>query len=289
MSLQRWLANGPLLTDGAWGTQLQAHGLAPGDCPDTWNLLHPGRVREVAAAYVTAGSRVILTNTFRSNAVTLAGHGIAKQTASLNRAGVAISREAAAPAGALVFAAIGPSGKMLMTGETTESELFAAFSQQAAALAEAGADALLIETMSDITEASIALRAAKTTALPVIVSFAFDTGKNKDRTMMGSTPEQVAHAMDDAGADAVGANCGVGIDAAIQLCGRLRSACRLPLWVKPNAGLPEVVDGVTVYRTAAEEFASKIPALVAAGASFVGGCCGSTPEFIRAAASRVVP
>ena len=287
--LANWLAAGPLLTDGAWGTELQARGLEPGDCPDTWNLLHPDRVREVAAAYVAAGSRVILTNTFRSNAVTLAGHGIAKQTESLNRAGVAISKDAAAPANALVFAAIGPSGKMLMTGETSESELFAAFGQQAAALAEAGADALLIETMSDIDEAAIALRAAKTTALPVIVSFAFDTGKNNDRTMMGSTPEQVARAMAEAGADGVGANCGVGIETAIALCGRLRSACDLPLWIKPNAGLPEVVDGVAVYKTAAEDFAARIPALIAAGASFVGGCCGSNPDFIRAAASRMAP
>lgn len=288
MNLRKWLAQGPLLTDGAWGTELQARGLTPGDCPDAWNLLHPDRVREVASAYVAAGSQVILTNTFRSNAVTLAGHGIAKQAAALNRAGVEISKDAAGDS-ALVFAAIGPSGKMLLTGETTEDELFAAFAQQAAALAEGGANALLVETMSDIEEATIALRAAKTTALPVIVSFAFDTGKNKDRTMMGSTPEQVARAMAEAGADGVGANCGVGIETAIVLCGRLKAACNLPLWIKPNAGLPEVVDGVTVYRTAAKEFASKIPALVAAGADFVGGCCGSTPEFIRAAAAQVMP
>lgn len=288
MSLHEWLGQGPLLTDGAWGTELQSRGLTPGDCPDAWNLLHPDRVREVASAYVAAGSRVILTNTFSSNAVTLAGHGIAKQATALNRAGVEISKDAAGDR-ALVFAAIGPSGKMLLMGETTENELFAAFAEQATALAEGGAHALLVETMSDIEEAKIALRAAKTTALPVIVSFAFDTGKNKDRTMMGSTPEQVARAMAEAGADGVGANCGVGIETAILLCGRLKAACDLPLWIKPNAGLPEVVDGVTVYRTAAEEFASKIPALVAAGADFVGGCCGSTPEFIRAAAARVMP
>jgi methionine synthase I (cobalamin-dependent) len=176
---------------------------------------------------------------------------------------------------------------MLLTGETTEDELMAAFGEQAAAHAEAGADALLIETMSDIAEASIALRAAQPTGLPVIVSFAFDTGRNKDRTMMGSTPEDCARAMAEAGADGVGANCGVGIDAAVLLCRRMKAVCDLPLWMKPNAGLPEVVDGVATYRTEAEAFAAKVPDLVAAGAAFVGGCCGSHPGFIQAIATRV--
>jgi 5-methyltetrahydrofolate--homocysteine methyltransferase len=273
-----------LVADGAWGTELQARGLDAGDCPDVWNLKHPDRVLEVAAAYVAAGSQVILTNTFRSNRVTLAGHGLADQTVAINRAGARLSLEAARGR-ALVFASIGPSGKMLLTGETTEEQLFSAFQEQAGALASAGVDALLVETMSDIEEARIALRAARTTGLPVIVSFAFDTGKNKDRTMMGSTPEQVAVAMAEAGADGVGANCGVGISAAVTLCTRLRAACGLPIWVKPNAGLPEMVEGVVTYRTGAEEFAARAPELIAAGASFVGGCCGSDPGFIRAVAA----
>ena len=283
MGLAEWLARGPLVADGAWGTELQARGLDAGECPDAWNLKHPDKVLEVAAAYVAAGSQVILTNTFRSNRVTLAGHGLADETVAINRAGARLSLEAARGR-ALVFASIGPSGKMLLTGEATEEQLFSAFQEQAGALASAGVDALLIETMSDIEEARIALRAARSTGLPVIVSFAFDTGKNKDRTMMGSTPEQVAAAMAEAGADGVGANCGVGISAAVALCKRLRAACSLPLWVKPNAGLPEMVEGVVTYRTGAEEFAARAPELVAAGASFVGGCCGSDPGFIRAVA-----
>src|ERR1017187_955643 len=190
--------------DGAWGTELQARGLAPGAAPDTWNLTHPERVEAVARAYVQAGSQVILTNTFRANAVAMEG-GLE----AINRAGVEISKRAAAGR-ALVFASIGPTGKMLMAGEIGGELAHAAFAAQAMALAAAGADALLVETMSDIEEARLAVAAAKSTGLPVIVSFAFDSGKSKDRTMMGATPEAVAAAMVEAGADAVGSNCGVG-------------------------------------------------------------------------------
>jgi methionine synthase I (cobalamin-dependent) len=123
--------------------------------------------------------------------------------------------------------------------------------------------------------------------LPVLVSFAFDTGRNKDRTMTGVTPERAAKAMTDAGADAVGANCGVGIEQAAALCRRMRAATDLPLWMKPNAGMPEVVDGVVVYRVTPEQFAASVPLLRDAGASFIGGCCGTNPDFIRAAASAL--
>ena len=176
--LREWLAGGLLITDGAWGTELQARGLDPGTVPDTWNLTHPERVEAVARAYVEAGSQVILTNTFRANSVAMAG-----DLEAINRAGVATSKRAAAGK-ALVFASIGPTGKLLMTGEMSEEQATAAFAAQAAALAEAGADALLVETMSDIEEARLAVKAAKSTGLPAIVSFAFDSGKNKDRTMM---------------------------------------------------------------------------------------------------------
>lgn len=279
--IQGWLKSGPLLADGAWGTQLQARGLASGDSPDSWNLEHPEKVEQVAREYVEAGSRVILTNTFRANRISLAAHDLGHLTASINRAGVEISRRAAAGK-ALVFASIGPSGKMLMTGEVTESQLEEVFAEQAAALAAGGADAILCETFSDLDEARIALRAVKTAGLPVIVSFAFDTGKNKDRTMMGVTPERAAAAMQQDGAAAVGANCGAGIDLFIPLCARLRAACTLPLWIKPNAGLPEIVAGQIVYKTSPTEFTAHVPRILEAGASFVGACCGSNPEFIRA-------
>lgn len=283
MHLEQWLKNSPVLTDGAWGTELQQQGLPAGECPDHWNLAFPEKVMKVARSYVEAGSQIILTNTFRSNRVTLTGHGLADQTRTLNRKGVTLSREAASGRAA-VFASMGPTGKMLMMGETSEDEIKAAFTEQAEALAEAGADALILETMTDLAEAKIALAAARRVGLPVIVSFVFDSGKQKDRTMMGATPEQVAREITEAGADGLGANCGLGISGFIPLCRRLKAATSLPVWIKANAGLPEIVDGKPVYRTSPEDFASFVPSLADAGADFVGGCCGTNPAFIAACA-----
>lgn len=287
MSWQEWVCGGLVLTDGAWGTELQKRGLGLGECPDAWNLSHAEDVEDVARCYRQAGSLVILTNTFRANPISLAGHGLADRCAEINRAGVEISKKAAG--GALVFASIGPSGKLLAAGDVTEDELAAAFCAQARALALSRPDALLLETFSELEEALIALRTAKTTGLPVIVSFAFDTGKNKDRTMTGVTPEQAVKAMTESGADAVGANCGVGIEQLVSVCRRMRAATHLPLWMKPNAGLPEVVDGAIQYRVTAAQFASFVPSLREAGATFIGGCCGTDPQFIRAAAAALVP
>lgn len=278
--LNDWLAGKVMISDGAWGTQLQARGLPSGTTPDTWNLSHPEKVQEVARAYVEAGSQVILTNTFRANAVAMREFSAANLDA-INRAGVAISKSAAGNK-ALVFASIGPTGKILMSGEVSADQVADAFKAQAESLAEAGADALLIETMSDVQEARLAVEAARRTGLPVIVSFAFDSGKNKDRTMMGATPEKVAEAMVEIGADAIGANCGVGVELSTPICARLRAACDLPLWIKPNAGLPKIEGNSIRYETSSEYFASHFAALVGAGASFVGSCCGSTPDFIRA-------
>jgi methionine synthase I (cobalamin-dependent) len=282
------LAHAPVVTDGAWGTQLQSLGLPPGEHPDFWNLTHPDRVKEVAGRYVAAGSSIILTNTFRSNAVALGSQGGGERIAALNAAGVGISR-AAAGASARVFASMGPAGKMLMSGDVTAEELASAFGEQARAIAGAGADAIVIETMSDLEEAIIALRAAKSTGLPVVVSMVFDSGKEKDRTMMGATPEQVASALTEAGADAIGANCGLGMEGVIPVCARLRNATHLPIWIKPNAGLPEMIDGRVTYRTTAALFAGGAADLRAAGADFIGGCCGTTPDFVRALVAALHP
>lgn len=279
--IQTLIAGAPVITDGAWGTQLQALGLSSGDCPDSWNISHPDDVRQVARRYVEAGSQVILTNTFRSNRIALEGYGLAGQTAALNRAGVEHSRQAAGTATA-VFASIGPSGKMLMTGEVTPDQLAAAFREQAEALASAEPDALLIETMTDLDEALLALAAARETGLPVIVSMVFDSGKEKDRTMMGKTVEEVARALTAAGADVVGANCGLGIERYVPIGRRLRSATPQPIWIKPNAGLPEMVEGRIRYRTTPEQFATEALGLRDAGVHFLGGCCGTTPDHIRA-------
>jgi len=271
------------LTDGAWGTEFQKLGAALGTCADEWNLTKPDLVRQVAGSYVQAGSRVILTNTFRANSISLAPYGLQDHMEAINRAAVKLSRQAAGNS-ALVFASIGPSGKLLLTKEVTAEQLKLTFSQQVRALAAEGPDALLLETMTDLTEARIAAAAALETGLPVIVSFVFDSGKNRDRTIMGTTPEQVATSLTGDGVHAIGANCGLGIRDFIPVCQRLAAASPLPIWIKPNAGLPEMIAGSAHYKTTPAEFASSALELVSAGATFLGGCCGTNPEFIRALA-----
>lgn len=280
-TIEKLIAAGPVVTDGAWGTQLQARGLAIGEFPDAWNLTQPELVGAVARAYVAAGSRVILTNTFGASRIRLAENALADRVVEINRQGVEISRAAAAGRAA-VFASMGPSGKLLMNGEVSAGELQAAFAEQAAALAQGGADALVVETMSDLEEATLAVAAARTTGLPVVACMVFDSGKNLDRTMMGTTPEQAAQALSAAGADVIGANCGQGIAGFLPICQRLRAATDQPLWIKPNAGLPQLVDGRAVYAGTPENFARLVPALIAAGANFVGGCCGTSPDFVAA-------
>ena len=279
--IQRLAAAGPVLTDGAWGTQLQARGLAPGENPDLWNLSRREKVSEVAGAYVDAGSQIILTNTFGANRFRLEGTGAEDRVKAINEAGARISREAAGSS-VLVFASIGPSGKLLITGDVTEAELRAAFAEQAQALASGGADGIVVETMQDLEEARLAVDAAKATGLPVVASMVFDSGKDKDRTMMGATPEQAASALLEAGADVIGANCGQGIAGFVKICARLKSAADgHPVWIKANAGLPQTQTGRAVYAMTAAEFASHVPAVLSAGATFIGGCCGTTPEFIQ--------
>lgn len=285
-TIEKLIAAGPIVSDGAWGTQLQARGLAIGDFPDAWNLSHPERVAEVARAYVDAGSRVILTNTFGANRIRLAENSLGDRVAEINRRGVEISRQAA-DGKAAVFASIGPTGKLLMNGEVSAEEMLAAFTEQARAMAEGGADALVVETMSDLEEAKLAVAAARATGLPVVACMVFDSGKNLDRTMMGTTPEQAAQELTAAGADVIGANCGQGIGGFLPLCQRLRAATDRPIWMKPNAGLPQLVEGRAVYVGTPEDFAGHIPALLKAGANFVGGCCGTSPQFVSAVCHRL--
>lgn len=277
------VARGPVVTDGAWGTQLQARGLSIGACPDEWNLSHPDKVEEVARAYVTAGSQIILTNTFGANRVRLAEFGLADKVAEINRRGAEISKRAAGGK-ALVFASVGPTGKMICAGEVGEEELTAAYTAQAVALRAGGADGIVIETMAELEEIKCALAAAKTTGLPVVASMVFDTG---GRTMMGVSPEQAAQELTAAGVDVIGSNCGNGIAAFLPICEQLRVATKLPIWIKANAGMPEMVDGAVRYKTSPSEFASHVPALVKAGAAFIGGCCGTTPAHLQAVAAAV--
>ena len=198
------IAAGPVLTDGAWGTQLQERGLPLGACPDAWNLTQPAKVEEVARAYVEAGSRVILTNTFGANRFILARHGLADQ-GGRNQPGRRGHLAPSGPGPAPRFSPrSGPRGVMLMMGQVKQEELQAAFAEQARAIAEAGADGIAIETMSDPAEAALAVAAARETGLPVVACMTFDSGAKKDRTMMGTTPEQAAEELAAAGADVIG-------------------------------------------------------------------------------------
>ncbi len=285
--IERLVSERPVLTDGAWGTELFAQGLGAGECPDAWNVTFPDRVLELARAYAGAGSRVILTNTFGANRIALGRHGHAHRTREINQAGVEISRRAANGC-ALVFAAIGPSGKLLGLGDVAETELREAFAEQAEALARAGADALVIETMSDLDEARLAVSAARATGLPVVACMAFDSGKAKTQTMMGTTTGAAARALTDAGADVIGANCGQGIESYVKLYEGLASATHRPIWLKPNAGVPQLEGNQTVYATSPGEFAQAASALAEAGATFIGGCCGTTPAFIQALARVLI-
>ncbi len=285
-AISRLIENGSVLTDGAWGTQLAAAGLPAGEPPDLWNISNAAAVEAVARSYVDAGSKVILTNTFRANRVALDHCTPTPDVRALNAAGVRISR-AAAEERAAVFASMGPSGKMLVSGDLTEEELVTAFDEQAAALAAAGVDAIVVETMTDLDEAVIAVSAAKRTKVPVVASMVFDSGPDKTRTMMGVTIEDAVAALTEAGADVIGANCGVGIDHYLVVCQRLRNATSLPIWIKANAGLPQYAEGKVTYAETPEHFASKAMEICAAGANFIGGCCGTTPAFISAIAKQL--
>ncbi len=278
------LADAPVITDGAWGTQLQQRGLPIGAAPDPWNLDHPSRVADVARGYVEAGSRIILTNTFGASRVLLDRHGLSDKAVSINVAGARISVSEAAGK-ARVFGSMGPTGKMVSMGEIGHDELRACYAEQAEALASGGVDGFVIETMTDLEEAAIAVSAAAATGLPVVACMTYGSGKGGDRTMMGVTPEQAAEGLMAAGASLVGANCGQGPEGMVTIVERLRAATGRPVWAKPNAGLPRIVEGSAVYDQTPDLFVQGARALVAAGAGFIGGCCGTSPEFIRALAS----
>jgi methionine synthase I (cobalamin-dependent) len=283
--IEQLLVSTPVIIDGAWGSMIQKSGLQVGEVADGYNVTHPDKVEQVARAYVEAGSQIILTNTFQSNRLSLSSAGLVDKIDEINTSGVKISKRAAGDS-ACVFASIGPGDKMLMMGQTTEDELNDVYTEQAALLAEAGADGIVIETMSDLTEIIIAVTAARRTGLPVVACMIFDSGPGKDRTMMGVSAADAAARLTEAGADVIGANCGQGIEGFISVCRQMRSSTPLPLWMKANAGLPEMVDGQTVYNTDADAFADTAQVLYEAGAGFIGGCCGTTPEFIRALVRR---
>ncbi|MCL2030858.1 MAG: homocysteine S-methyltransferase family protein [Oscillospiraceae bacterium] len=278
-----------LVSDGAWGTFLHEKGLKPGECPESWCASRFDDVAEVARGYVAAGADMVQSNSFGGSCFKLEHYGLADEAAALNEAAARASRAAAGEA-VWVIASIGPTGKMLVTGEVTEEELYGAFKTQAVALEAGGADAVCIETMSDAAEAVQAIRAAKeNTGLEVICTFTFErTVRGDFRTMMGLSPADAAKAAVEAGADIIGSNCGNGIVYMVEIVNEMRAVDNdIPILVHANAGLPRVVDGRNVFPDAPEDMARQAPALIAAGANIIGGCCGTTPAHIQAIADAV--
>lgn len=283
MNILEELKHRVLLSDGAWGTLLQGKGLTPGECPEYWNITHRNDVLQIARSYIEAGSDIIETNSFGGSRLKLSQYGLGDLTGELNQAAASISREAA---GGLkhVAGSVGPTGKMLLMGDVTESELYESFKEQVVALEKGGADIIIIETMSALDEASLAVRAAKkNTKCTVIITMTFSRDmKGEYHTMMGVTPSEMVISMKEAGADIVGSNCGNGIEDMIGVVKAIRSTdSRIPVMIQANAGIPEFVDGVTVYRESPQLMVSFVPELIKAGANIIGGCCGTTPDHIR--------
>lgn len=278
----------PLLCDGAMGTQLMLAGLEQGNCGEAWNVSHPERVLAIQRRYAQAGADCLLTNTFGGSRIMLNRHSHADDVVAINTAGVRVAREAFGDRDGYVIGDIGPFGGLMEPfGEFTENQVRDAFREQAGALVAAGADAIIIETQTSLEELGIGLSAAREAgAACVIGSMAYDVTRDGTtfRTMMGVDPERAADFMQEHGADIVALNCGTGMDMARarEAVLRYRQATRLPIMAQPNAGQPKLVEMKIVYDESPEHMVVGVVPLLESGVSIIGGCCGSTPEHIRA-------
>ncbi|MDD4101328.1 MAG: homocysteine S-methyltransferase family protein [Kiritimatiellae bacterium] len=274
----------PMVMDGAMGTQLAFMGLEMGGVN---NITCPAAVLDIHRRYAESGADILITNSLTMNRVYIETHHLGLDVREVNLAGVRLAR-AAAGGGRYVLGDIGATGQMLEPyGELTEEAAFAAYAEQADILAEGGADGFIIETMFDLRDALCALRACRSTAsgVPVMVSLSFNTGAQGARTMMGNSVEECALALEAQGADVIGANCGsMSVVQYVEVVKGMRAVSSLPVLVQPNAGQPEVADGKTSYNLSPEEFAAGIAQCLSAGARVVGGCCGTSPEHIKAIA-----
>ena len=287
--LERLGAGEILCGDGAWGTQLMARGLAPGDCPESMNLTRPEVLADVAGLYLEAGADLVTTNTFGGSPLNLGSNGLADSTEEINRAAVEVLRPVT-DGRAYISASVGPTGKILEPyGDTAQETVSEAFHRQIGALIDAGADIICIETMIDLREAELAVRAARSLSadVPLIATMTFDATPNGFFTTMGNTVEQACTTLIEAGADIVGSNCGNGIETMIEIAREFSKHASVPVIIQSNAGLPENREGELVYPESPEYMAERVGRLMDLGVGIIGGCCGTGPEHIRAIRSAI--
>ena len=273
-----------LVGDGAWGTLLQQAGLKAGDCPEKWNIEKRDVVLQTARSYAELGIDLLESNSFGGSSFKLEPFGLAPRAYVLNRTAAEISVEARQE-GQIVMASMGPTGKILMMGEISEDQIYEAFAEQARGLEDGGADAVILETMTDMDEARVAIRAVReNTQLELVCSFTFSkTATGEYRTMMGLSPTRVAEELISLEIPIIGVNCGSGLGDMIPVLDEMSAVDRnIPLLVNANAGMPEIKDGKTVYADSPEKMASLVKEVVSSGARIIGGCCGTTPDHIRA-------